>query len=149
LRIDVVIDLRAPHFRHLSANPARHTEWQRLSIVPERHYNETHTAARELMNAAPKATGLAWHSRQITAQTAYVLYSPPLTPPIEFEVMSTEILDQAGGWALIDEALQIVGVERLRVGPLVRKLLDELPPENPEEQYMSQLARYRVAAPEP
>jgi hypothetical protein len=129
-----ILDLRAPHFRHLSANPARHTEWQRLSIVPERHYSETHAAARELMNAAPKAAGLAWHSRQITAQTAYVLYSSSLTPPIEFEVVGTEILDQTGGWALIDGALQIVGIERLRVGPLVRELVDELPAEDPEEQ---------------
>jgi hypothetical protein len=28
-----MLDLRAPHFRHLSTDPARHAEWQRLCVV--------------------------------------------------------------------------------------------------------------------
>jgi hypothetical protein len=125
-----ILDLRAPHFRHLSANPARHSEWQRLCVVPERDYGQTHTAARELLTAAPRAAGLSWHSRQITAQTAYVFYSPPLTPPAEFDVVDVIVLDQPAGWALIDQALKIVDVERLGVRALVKDMLDELPPGN-------------------
>ncbi len=124
-----ILDLRAPHFRNLSKNPARHTEWQRLCIVPERDYGQTHTAARELVAAAPRAAGLSWHSRQITAQTAYVLYAPPLMPPGEFEVIDVIALDQPAGWALIDAALKIVGVERLGASALVNEIVDELPPE--------------------
>jgi RES domain-containing protein len=128
-----ILDLRAPHFRNLSANTARHTEWQRLCVVPERDYSQTHAAARELRTAAPRATGLSWHSRQIAAQTAYVFYSPPLTPPAEFEVSDTIGLDQPAGWALIDEALKIVGVERLGASALVKDMLDELPPDEPDD----------------
>ena len=124
-----ILDFRAPHFRNLSASPEQHTEWQRLCIAPERNYSETHAAARELVAAAPRAAGLAWHSRQITAQTAYVLYSPPLTPPVEFEIIETLVLDEPEGWALIDQALMIVGVERLGAEALVKELIEELPPE--------------------
>jgi hypothetical protein len=124
-----ILDLRAPYLRRLSANPARHAEWQRLTVVPERDYGQTHAAARELLTAAPRASGLSWHSRQITAQTAYVFYSPPLKPPAEFDVIDTIVLDQAAGWALIDQALKIVGVERLGAGALVKEIVDELPPE--------------------
>lgn len=38
----------------------------------ERDYGQTHAAARELLTAVPRPAGLSWHSRQITAQTAYV-----------------------------------------------------------------------------
>jgi RES domain len=124
-----ILDLRAPHFRNISANSARHTEWQRLCIMPERDYDQTHAAARELLTVAPRAAGLSWHSRQITAQTAYVFYSPPLKPPAEFEVIDTIVLDQAAGWALIDHALKIVGVERMGASALVKEIVDELPPE--------------------
>ena len=124
-----ILDLRAPHFRHLSANAARHTEWQRLCVVPERDYSQTHAAARELLTAASQTAGLSWHSRQITAQTAYVFYSPPLTPPAEFDVIDTIVLDQPAGWALIDQALKIVGVERVGASALVKEIDDELPPE--------------------
>src|SRR5882724_1730831 len=117
-----VLDLRAPHFRNLSVNSERHTEWQRLCIVPERDYDQTHAAARELLTAAPRATGLSWHSRQIAAQTAYVFYSPPLTPPTEFDVVDTIVLDQPAGWTLIDQALKIVGVERLVATALVKEI---------------------------
>ncbi len=125
-----ILDLRAPHFRRLSANSARHTEWQLLCVAPERDYGQTHTAARELLIAAPRAGGLSWHSRQITAQTAYVFYSPPLTPPTEFNVIDTITLDQPAGWALIDQALKIAGVERLGASTLVKEILDELPPDD-------------------
>jgi RES domain len=54
-----ILDLRAPHFRRLSANTARHTEWQRLCVIPERDYGQTHSAARELLTAAPRAAGLS------------------------------------------------------------------------------------------
>jgi len=124
-----ILDLRAPHFRKLSTNPAQHTEWQRLCVVPERDYSQTHVAARELVKAAPGAAGLSWHSRQITAQTAYVFYSPPLTPPVEFDIVDAIELDQPAGWALIDQALRIVGVERLAISHLAREILDELPPD--------------------
>jgi len=124
-----ILDLRAPHFRHLSTDPARQAEWQRLCVVPERDYGQTHAAARELLTAAPRAAGLSWHSRQISAQTAYVLYSPPLTPPAEFELIDTIVLDQREGWALIDQALKVVDVERLGATALVKEILDELPPE--------------------
>jgi hypothetical protein len=125
-----VLDLRAPHFRRLSASPIRHTEWQRLCVVPERDYAQTHMAARELVTAAPRAAGLSWHSRQITAKTAYVFYAPPLTPPVEFDVIDSVALDQPPGWALLDLALKIVGVERLGASALVKEILDELPPDD-------------------
>jgi RES domain len=125
-----VLDLRAPHFRRLSASPTRHTEWQRLCVVPERDYAQTHVAARELATAAPRAAGLSWHSRQITVQTTYVFYSPPLTPSAEFDVIDSVALDQPAGWALVDRALKIVGVERLGASALVKEILDELPPDD-------------------
>jgi hypothetical protein len=128
-----ILDLRAPHFRNLSASPARHTGWQRLCIVPERDYGQTHTAARELLAAAPRAAGMSWHSRQITAQTAYVFYSPPLRPPAEFEMIEAIALDQPAGWGLVDQALRIVGVERLGASGLVKGMLDELPPEDMDD----------------
>src|ERR1700730_3395491 len=124
-----ILDLRAPHFRNLSADSARHTEWQRLCIVPERDYGQTHAAARALLTAAPRTAGLSWHSRQITAQTAYVFYAPPFKPPAEFDVIDMIALDQPAGWTLIDQALKIVGVERLVATALVKEILDELPPE--------------------
>jgi hypothetical protein len=128
-----ILDLRAPHFRRLSVNTARHTEWQRLCVVPERDYDQTHAAARELLTAAPRAAGLSWHSRQITAQTAYVFYSPPLNPPAEFDVIDAIALNQPEGWALIDLALKIVEVERLGASALVKEIVDELPPEEPDD----------------
>jgi RES domain len=127
-----ILDLRPPHIRHLSTNTARHIEWQRLCVVPERDYGQTHAAARELLTAAPRAAGFSWHSRQITAQTAYVFYSPPLKPPAEFDVVSAIALDQPEGWVLIDQALKIVGVERLGASALVKEIVDELPPEEPD-----------------
>ena len=127
-----ILDLRAPHFRRLSANTTRHTEWQRLCVVPERDYGQTHVAARELLSAAPRAAGLSWHSRQITAQTAYVFYSPPLAPPAEFDVIDAIALDQPEGWALVDQALKIIGIERLGTSALVKAIVDELPPEELE-----------------
>jgi hypothetical protein len=127
-----ILDLRAPHFRHLSADTVRHTEWQRLCIVPERDYGQTHTAARELVTAAPRATGLSWYSRQITAQTAYVFYSPPLKAAAEFEVVDTIVLGHASGWALIDQALKVVGAKRMGASALVEEIVDELPPEELE-----------------
>jgi len=57
------------------------------------------------------------------------LYSPPLTPPAEFELIDTIVLDQREGWALIDQALKIVDVERLGATALVKEILDELPSE--------------------
>jgi hypothetical protein len=123
-----ILDLRAPYFRHLSADSARHAEWQRLCVVPERDYPQTHAAALELLTAAPLAAGLSWHSRQVTAKTAYVFYSPPLDPTAAFEVLDAIALDQPAGWALIDQALEMVGVKRLAAAALTREILDELPP---------------------
>lgn len=128
-----ILDLRAPHFRHLSADPARHTEWQRLCVVPERDYDQTHASARELVTVAPRAGGLCWHSRQLAAHTAYVFYSPPLDADAVFDVVNATLLDQPQGWALIDDALKIVGVERLGVAALVREVVNELPPEESDE----------------
>jgi hypothetical protein len=105
----------------------RHTEWQRLCIVPERHYDLTHAAARELVTAAPRAAGLSWHSRQMSAQTAYVFYTPPLKPPAELEVIDTIELDRPAGWSLIDKALEGVGVERMGSSAPVKGIVDELP----------------------
>jgi hypothetical protein len=124
-----ILDLRAPHFRHLSADPARQSEWQRLCVVAECDYGQTHACARELLAAAPRAAGLAWHSRQISAQTAYVFYAPPLSPPVELDVIDALALDQPGGWTLIDHALRVVGVARLGASALVREICEELPPE--------------------
>lgn len=130
----LILDLRAPHCRHLSTDSARHAEWQRLCVVPERNYDQTHAAARELLTAAPRATGLSWHSRQLAAQTAYVLYSPPVDSRAAFEVMETFALNQPEGWGLIDEALKIVGVERLAASALLKELDEELPPEGPHDE---------------
>lgn len=128
-----VLELRAPHFRNLSASPERHSEWQRLCVVPERDYGQTHAAARELLTAAPRAAGLSWHSRQIAVHTAYVFYSPPLSPPAEFDVIDTIVLNQSAGWALIDQALKVVGVDRLGASALAKESLDELPPDDPDD----------------
>jgi hypothetical protein len=125
----LVLDLRSPHFRKLSTSAEQHTEWQRLCIIPEREYGLTHVAARELVTAAPRAGGLAWHSRQIAAQTAYVFYTPPLKPPAEFEVIDAIELNQPAGWALIDKALKGVGVKRMGSGALVKGIVDEMPPD--------------------
>ena len=89
--------------------------------------------AHELLTAAPRAAGLSWHSRQIAAQTAYVFYSPPLDHRAAFDVMDTIELNRPEGWALIDHALKIVGVERLDATALVQEILDELPPDEPDD----------------
>lgn len=86
-----------------------------------------------MLTAAPRAAGLSWHSRQITAQTAYVFYAPPLKPPAEFDVIDAIALNQPEGWQLIDQVLKIVGVERLGVSALVKEIVDELPPEEPDD----------------
>jgi hypothetical protein len=127
-----ILDLRAPHFRNLSTSPARHTEWQRLAVVAERDYGQTHSAATELLCRAPRAAGLCWHSRQIGAQTAYVFYSPPLTSG-DFELIEMIELIRLGGWALIDQALDAAGVERLGAETLSNELFDELPVEEPDD----------------
>jgi hypothetical protein len=124
-----VLDLRAPHFRHLSADPARHTHWQRLCVVPERDYAHTHAAARELVAAAPRAAGLTWHSRQLAAQTTCVLYAPPLDPHEALTVIDVIPLNTTEGWGLIDDALRIVGVARLTAAAMIKAILEELPPE--------------------
>jgi hypothetical protein len=127
-----VLDLRAPHFRRLSSDPDRQTDWQRLAVLPECDYGQTHASARELLTAAPKAAGLCWHSRQISAKTAYVLYSPPLAS-LNLDLIEVIALDQSAGWALTDQALRIVGVERLGASALVKEILDELPPEEADD----------------
>lgn len=129
-----ILDLRAPHFRHLSTSPARHSEWQRLCVVPERDYSETHAAARELLAAAPRAAGLCWHSRQLASQTAYVLYAPPLAPTVVFDALDVIEINQPEGWELVDEALEIMGVERLDGSALAKELADELPPEDVDDE---------------
>ena len=62
-----------------------------------------------------------------------MLYSPPLDPNITFDVINSIELDQPEGWRLVDEALKIVGVERLGSAALAREVLDELPPEELDE----------------
>jgi len=47
-------------------------------------------------------------------------------------VIDTIVLDHASGWALIDQALKVVGVKRLGVSALVEEIVDELPPEELE-----------------
>lgn len=84
------------------------------------------------MLAAPHAAGLAWHSRQLTAQTTYVLYSPPVAPHVVLSVLDVFPLDTDEGWSLIDEALGIVGVKRLTPASMIKAVLDELPPEELE-----------------
>jgi hypothetical protein len=127
-----ILDLRSPHFRHLSSNSARHTEWQRLATVPERDYPQTHAAAKELLAMAPDAAGLCWHSRQIGERTAYVFYDPPHSPG-RFHLVDGVTLDQPAGWALVDSALRIVKVERLGAESLEAQLLEEIPPEDADE----------------
>lgn len=83
----------------------------------------------------PQAAGLCWHSRQLTAQTAYVLYSSPVDPNTALDVISSTALDEPEGWRLIGEALKIVGVERLGSAALAQELLAELPPEEPGDDY--------------
>lgn len=127
-----ILDLRSPHFRHLSSNPARHTEWQRLATVPERDYPQTHAAAKELLAMAPEAAGLCWHSRQIGQRTVYVFYDPPHSPG-RFHLVDGVTLDQPAGWELVDAALRIVKVERLGADSLESQLLEEIPPEDTDE----------------
>ena len=55
--------------------------------------------------------------------------SAPTPLAAEFELIDAIVLDQREGWALVDEALEIVDVERLGVTALVEEILDELPPE--------------------
>ena len=123
-----VLDLRAPHLRALSADKKLHALWQRLAVAHEDDYDQTHAEARALVAAAPKAAGLRWHSRQISTQTAYVFYAPPLAPPLEFEVLEEFELKQRKGWVLIDQALALVKMKRIGADELAQELLDELPP---------------------
>jgi len=127
-----ILDLRSPHYRHLSPDGARHTRWQQLCVVPEADYAETHFAARELVAVAPLACGICWHSRQIQARTAYVFYSPPLDSS-QFEALEVIPLEQPGGWDLVDKTLQTVGVRRIKAKALVAELVEELPPEDAED----------------
>ncbi|MEA3180940.1 MAG: hypothetical protein QOI59_4463 [Gammaproteobacteria bacterium] len=128
-----ILDLRSPHFRHLSTSASRHAEWQRLCVIPESAYGETHSAARELMTAAPGAAGLSWQSRQIQSHTAYVFYSPPLGS-IAFKTAEIIPLQEREGWQLVDKALHGVGVQRIKPGVLLAELLDEIPPEEAEDE---------------
>lgn len=125
-----ILDLRSPHFRKLSRDSARHTQWQELAIVPESRYSETHAEARILRANWMDAMGLRWFSRQIGAQSAYVFYRPPHVAGCFREIRS-HALDTSEGWNLIDEALRIVGVERLGARALAAELEPELPPELP------------------
>jgi hypothetical protein len=127
-----ILDLRSPHFRHLSQDSARHSEWQRLCVVPDGDYAQTHAAASELLTAAPRAAGLCWASRQIASQRAFVFYSSPLSPA-DFELTETMALDRPDGWRLVDQALSVIAVERLAAAALVNELLDELPPEDEDD----------------
>lgn len=126
-----ILDLRAPHLRHLSSDGARHTEWQQLCVVAEASYGQTHSAARELVATAPRAAGISWHSRQIQSRTAYVFYSPPLDSS-RFRSCEMISLGQPEGWNLVDKTLQGVGVQWIKAGALVNELLEELPPEEAE-----------------
>jgi hypothetical protein len=125
-----VLDLRSPHFRKMTEDRDVHSEWQRLAVVPESQYGETHSAARELVAAASLTGGLCWHSRQIGSKTAYVLYSPPLQASTFKVVEATLLTDRLD---LVDSALAIVGVERLGAAALSAELLDELPPEDADD----------------
>lgn len=58
-----ILDLRSPHFRHLCSDAKQLSEWQRLAVASEDCYGQTHAAAKELLLAAPRATGLCWPSR--------------------------------------------------------------------------------------
>lgn len=126
-----ILDLRSPHFRKLSAHPAQHTEWQRLAIVPDTQYAQTHAEAKRLRAAATAATGLRWNSRQISTQSALVFYRPPHVAAA-FREVKAHALDSPEGWMLIDAALQIVGVERLGAKALATELAVDLPPEDIE-----------------
>ncbi|MBL8266297.1 RES family NAD+ phosphorylase [Steroidobacter sp.] len=107
-----ILDLRAPYFRKFSSDPALHAELQRLAVVPDAQYAETHAKARALRDEWTDAVGLCWFSRQIGAQRAYVFYRPP-HPAGGFRKIQAHSLDTAQGWALIDAALDVVGVKRL------------------------------------
>ena len=108
----------------LRTNPhRRHTR----AIDGGRCGNKRATAA-PVQASRSRAAGRSRHS-SITAQTAYVSYSPPLKPPAEFDVIDTIALHQPERWALVDQAPRIVGVERRGAGALVKEILDELPPE--------------------
>ncbi|MBM0107030.1 RES family NAD+ phosphorylase [Steroidobacter sp. S1-65] len=122
-----ILDLRSPHFRKLTSDCARHTQWQELAIVPEPRYPETHAEARILRATWAEAMGLRWFSRQIGAQSTYVFYRPPHASGCFREVRS-HALDTPEGWALIDAALRVVGVERLGARALAAELEPELPP---------------------
>lgn len=125
-----ILDLRSPHFRRLTQDADSRSEWQRLAVVPESGYGETHNAARELVSAAPLAAGLCWHSRQVGSRTAYVFYCPPLKSS-DFDLIEITLLSDR--WDLVDSALKIVGVERLGAAALSAELLEELPPEEADE----------------
>jgi hypothetical protein len=42
-------------------------------------------------------------------------------------------LDRPDGWRLVDQALSVIAVERLGAAALVNDLLDELPPEDEDD----------------
>lgn len=107
-----ILDLRSPYFRKLGSDPALHAELQRLAIVPEAQYGETHAKARALRDRWGDSAGLCWFSRQIGARSVYVFYRPP-HPVVGFRKIKAHSLDTKEGWALIDAALEIVGVKRL------------------------------------
>ncbi len=108
-----VIDLRAPHFRHLSTSATDHTAWQHLCVVPESEYPATHTSATDLLTRFPSGAALSWPSRQFSSGRVLVLYEPPLHSGVLREVFPYDLLDRRD---LVAGALERIGVDLLDVG---------------------------------
>jgi len=65
-----------------------------LTTVPK--YAATHKAAVQLLDAAPKTSGLSWRSRQTGEELAYVFYGPPVSNA-DIELIETIPLESPVG----------------------------------------------------
>jgi hypothetical protein len=122
--------LRSPNIRHLSADSKQWSEWQRLAVVAEIEYPLTHVAAAELLEAAPRAAGIQWPSRQCVRDTACVLYRAPLLPS-DFEVLEEIPLNSPAELPSIDRALRLADLRRAHVGALAATTASNLAKVNP------------------
>jgi hypothetical protein len=53
---------------------------------------------------------------------------------VVFDALDVIEINQPEGWELVDEALEIMGVERLDGSALAKELADELPPEDVDDE---------------
>lgn len=126
-----ILDLRAPAIRWLTgADEAKRERLQASTHTPV--YSTTHALAIELLTVFPDAHGLGWYSRQIGAESAFVLYSPPQSPALLAE-HETFPLSKPAGLAMIDDALRYARLVRADFEALARETAATLPIDRRDE----------------